>query len=206
MAAMVQQHLRAEIGRFGPLMREIRHLLGADTAVFLVLDADGSTLSVAASSGVDRSYRGATVVPIGRGFAGSIAQTGQPLVLDEVTSTNVLNPMLPRQGIRSLAGVPITAGGTVIGVLHVGSLAARRFTSHDTRVLQRAARQLGEIVLSQRNAEEHTAALVLQRSLLPLGCPPCPASTSRDGTCRPKATSAATGTTCSACRRGGSAS
>jgi hypothetical protein len=36
--------------------------------------------------------------------------------------TAVLNPLLLQKGIRSLVGVPLLADGTVLGVLHVGTL------------------------------------------------------------------------------------
>ena len=41
--------------------------------------------------------------------------------------TTVRNPLLVDRGIKSLLGVPLLAGGQVIGVLHVGSLSGRRF-------------------------------------------------------------------------------
>ena len=66
-------------------------------------------------------------IPVGRGFAGRIAAVHQPVILDHVDHTNVLNPILLSKGIQSMMGVPMVAGGRVIGVLHVGSLTPRRF-------------------------------------------------------------------------------
>jgi GAF domain-containing protein len=43
------------------------------------------------------------------------------------------------RGIRSLLGVPLFAGGRVIGVLHVGSLSGRPFGRQDVELLQLAA-------------------------------------------------------------------
>ena len=51
----------------------------------------------------------------------------------------MLNPILWAKGIQSVMGVPLVAGGRVIGVLHVGSLDRREFTSQDTELLQMAA-------------------------------------------------------------------
>ena len=61
-------------------------------------------------------------IPVGRGFAGRIAAGHKPVILDHVDHTTVLNPILWQKGIRSMMGVPLVAGGRVIGVLHVGSL------------------------------------------------------------------------------------
>jgi hypothetical protein len=50
-----------------------------------------------------------------------------------------LNPLLLEKGIRSLAGVPLLVHGAVLGVLHVGTVRDRVFTSDDAALLQMAA-------------------------------------------------------------------
>src|SRR5262249_26517591 len=86
----------------------------------------------------------------------------------------VLNPILREQGIRSLLGVPLISSGQVIGVLHVGTLGARQFTSDDTRLLQVVAERAGFAVQSRRLMVERAAAKVLQRSMLPARLPVVP--------------------------------
>jgi serine phosphatase RsbU (regulator of sigma subunit) len=83
----------------------------------------------------------------------------------------VLNPILREQGIRSLLGVPLLSSGDVIGVLHVGTLGARRFAEDDIRLLQIVADRVGFAVQSRRVAIERAAATLLQRSLLPARLP-----------------------------------
>src|SRR5919202_961317 len=58
---------------------------------------------------------------------------------DDVDHADVLNPLLREKGIKSLAGVPLIVHGNVLGVLHVGSLTPRDFTSEDVEFLQLAA-------------------------------------------------------------------
>ena len=70
------------------------------------------------------------------------------MILDHVDHTTVLNPILWAKGIQSMMGVPMVAGGQVIGVLHVGSLTPRQFTSHDTELLQLAADRAAAAVQS----------------------------------------------------------
>jgi phosphoserine phosphatase RsbU/P len=53
------------------------------------------------------------------------------VILDHVDHTPVLNPVLWAKGIGTLMGVPLVAGGRVIGVLHVGSLTSLEFTADD---------------------------------------------------------------------------
>jgi serine phosphatase RsbU (regulator of sigma subunit) len=151
------------------LLEQVRRDLAADEASLLMMDTTGSMLIPVASSGLDTpaGFR----VPIGAGFAGRVAATGRPLMLAEVTADNVLDPAVHRRGIRSLLGVPVSGRSGLLGVMHVGSIAARTFSEADTRQLRQAASRLADDVSRRRASEEHIAALVLQRSLLPTRSP-----------------------------------
>ncbi|GAB2475001.1 PP2C family protein-serine/threonine phosphatase [Jatrophihabitans fulvus] len=149
------------------LLAEVRALLSADTAVLLVLDDSRSALVPAAWSGLGVRGRASMRIRVGQGFAGTIARTREPLVLSRVSPENVVNPMLLQRGVTSLVGVPLLLEGRLLGVVHVGSLTPRAFTAEDVQLLQRAAGRLAGAVRDERTTEEHTAALVLQRSLLP---------------------------------------
>jgi serine phosphatase RsbU (regulator of sigma subunit) len=83
----------------------------------------------------------------------------------------VVNPLLWGKAIQSLVGVPLIAGNRVVGVLHVGSLSARKFTSQDVELLQLAASRAALAVQSQTARDDRIAAGVLQRSLLPAALP-----------------------------------
>ena len=96
------------------------------------------------------------------------------MVLDHVDHTTVLNPILMEKGIRTLMGVPMVAGGRVIGVMHVGSLTPREFTTHDIDLLQLAADRAATTVQSLSARDDRVAAAALQRSLLPFELPLIP--------------------------------
>ncbi|MGH3157508.1 MAG: GAF domain-containing protein [Streptosporangiaceae bacterium] len=93
------------------------------------------------------------------------------MVLEHVDHSNVLNPILMQKGIRSLIGVPLLVGGTVIGVLHVGSLRPRTFTAEDAGLLQLAADRAAAAVQSLTGRADRAAAAALQRSLVPPALP-----------------------------------
>lgn len=152
---------------FDALLAEVQALLSADTAVLLVLDDSRSALVPVAWSGLGVRGRASMRIRVGQGFAGTIARTREPLVLSRVTPENVVNPMLLNRGVASLAGAPLVLEGRLLGVVHVGSLTPRTFTSEDVQLLLRAADRLAAAVRDGRTTDEHTAALVLQRSLLP---------------------------------------
>jgi putative methionine-R-sulfoxide reductase with GAF domain len=156
------------------LLDRAKGILHADTAAVLLLDSPSGQLVAAAAAGLEEEVRQGVRIPVGRGFAGRVAATGRPVILDHVDRTTVLNPILIAKGINSMLGVPLIAEGKVIGVLHVGSLTPRRFTSYDASLLQLAADRAALAVQSQRSADDRIAAAALQRSLLPSELPTVP--------------------------------
>jgi phosphoserine phosphatase RsbU/P len=153
------------------LLDRIREILRADTAAVLLLDTSASQLIATVAAGLEEEVRQGVHIPVGQGFAGRIAAEHRPVILDHVDHTTVLNPILWAKGIRSMMGVPMVAGGQVIGVMHVGSLTSRRFTGHDVELLQLAADRAAAAVQSMTAQADRLAAAALQRSLVPAALP-----------------------------------
>ncbi len=121
------------------LLPRVRDILDADTCAVLLHDAETDELVARAAVGIEEEVEQGIRVPVGKGFAGRIASERRPVILDDVDHAEILNPILRQKGIKSMAGVPLVAAGEVIGVLHVGTLHHRTFTSDDVEVLQVAA-------------------------------------------------------------------
>jgi sigma-B regulation protein RsbU (phosphoserine phosphatase) len=153
------------------LLERTRTILRADTAAALLLDYSSGQLLATAAAGLEEEVSQGVRIPVGRGFAGRIAAEHRPVILDHVDHSTVLNPILLAKGIRALMGVPLIAGGKVIGVLHVGSLTDRVFTSEDVELLELAADRAAAAVASLLAQETRVAAEALQRSLLPAALP-----------------------------------
>ena len=153
------------------LLRRLKSILGADTAAVLLLDSTSGTLVATAAAGLEEEVRQGVRIPVGRGFAGRVAAERRPVIIDRVDHTTVINPILLDKGVRSLIGVPLTAGGQVLGVMHLGSLTARRFTDQDTELLQLAAGRAAVAVQSMLARDDRIAATALQRSLVPSALP-----------------------------------
>ncbi len=156
------------------LLERTRDALQADTAAVLLLDYSSGQLIAAAAAGLEEEVHQGVRIPVGRGFAGRIAAEHQPVILDHVDHTTVLNPILWAKGIQSMMGVPMVTGGRVIGVLHVGSLTPRRFTGQDTELLQLAADRAAAAVQSMTAQADRLAAVALQHSLVPAALPAVP--------------------------------
>ena len=121
------------------LLERIRASLDVDTAAILLLDPDEKELVARAAVGIEEEVERGVRIPVGSGFAGQVAATGKPVVLDDVDHEHVLNPILHDKGVKSLLGVALHVAGSVIGVLHVGTLVPREFTPDDVELLQLAA-------------------------------------------------------------------
>jgi serine phosphatase RsbU (regulator of sigma subunit) len=156
------------------LLERVKNALGADTAAVLLLDRSSRELIATAASGIEEEVRQGVRIPIGTGFAGRVAASREPVIVDHVDHASVRNPLLVERGIRSLLGVPLVAGGSVIGVLHVGSLTDRAFGAEDVDLLRLAADRAAFAVHSMMTREARSAAIALHRSLLPSGLPDVP--------------------------------
>ena len=145
-------HLLAE------LLTRIRDALGADTAAVLLRDELRDELVARAAVGLEEEVEAGVRIPIGGGFAGSVAAGRRPIVLDDVDHAHVLNPILREKGIKSLVGVPLIFADDVLGVLHVGTLTPRRFTEDDVEFLQIVADRVARAIEHARLFEAERQA------------------------------------------------
>lgn len=153
------------------LVERVKAVLRTDTAAVLLLDHWSGNLIATAAAGLEEEVRQGVRIPVGRGFAGRIAAERRPVILDHVDHSTVLNPILMTKGIRALLGVPMVAGGGVVGVMHVGSLTPREFTPDDVDLLQLAADRAATAVQSLSVRADRIAVAALQQSLLPSALP-----------------------------------
>jgi sigma-B regulation protein RsbU (phosphoserine phosphatase) len=156
------------------LLERARDLLKVDTATILLLEGHTGELVATAAKGLEEEVRRGFRIRVGHGFAGRVAATRRPVTVYDVTPADVVNPILLDKGVRSLLGVPMLAGGNLIGVLHVGALALRHFSPDDVQLLQLVADRASLAGQARAQVLDRQAALALQRSLLPSQLPDIP--------------------------------
>ena len=149
------------------LLRKVDDLIEADTAAILLLDRDGSHLVAHSALGLEDEVRQGVRVPVGAGFAGRVAATRSPMTLHDVVPDAVVNPILWKQGVRSMLGVPLIHDGRLLGVMHVGMREPRRFSELDIELLEREASRVARVVSDHQSLAERLTARTLQQSLLP---------------------------------------
>ena len=120
------------------LLERATAALTADTATLLLKNTAEDVLTVRAARGLSRDITERVRVPIGKGFAGTIAATRRPRFLRDTKHADVVSPYL-REKLHSALGVPLMVGERLIGVLHVGSIMPREFTASDVWLLQQIA-------------------------------------------------------------------
>ena len=121
------------------LLERLRTLLVADTSALLLYDPDARELVAHAAKGLEEEVERGVRVPLGKGLAGRAAAERAPVMLTDLTSDDVVNPILVEKGIRSLLAVPLLVGDVLLGVVHVGTLRPHRFDATDVELLRLAA-------------------------------------------------------------------
>jgi PAS domain S-box-containing protein len=120
------------------LLGHLQEVLAVDNAAILLPTADGRDLTLFSVHGPEEQVAGQVRVPIGQGVAGTIMATGRPLLVDDLSTSQAVNPFL-RENLRSLLGVPLMVEDRVTGVLHVATVGPRRFGEEDRSLLELVA-------------------------------------------------------------------
>jgi signal transduction protein with GAF and PtsI domain len=158
------------------LLDRTTDILDADTAAILLLEEDSSTLVARAAKGLEEEVERGFKLPVGAGFAGRIAASREPVVIEDVEDSpiEIVNPLLREKGLRSLLGVPLIVERRLVGVLHVGTLEPRGFDSDDVHLLRTVGDRAALAIEHGRLTDQRSAARHLQRRLLPQALPEIP--------------------------------
>jgi PAS domain S-box-containing protein len=150
----------------------LRGVLAVDTVRIMLLAEDRVHLRPAALAPDDPAGPDFQVL-IGRGVAGRIAAGRSPLVLPDASTVERLDPILA--DVASVAGVPLLVRDRLVGVIHVGTRAPRRFTLADVELLELAAERIAVAIdRSQAFEAQREMARTLQAALLPPSLPAIP--------------------------------
>jgi PAS domain S-box-containing protein len=122
----------------GELLERIREVMRVDNVAVLLPTEDGQALTLRTVRGPEEAVAAQVRVPMGAGFAGRVAATRKPLIIEDLATAEVANRFL-KEHLKTVLGVPLLIGERLVGVLHVGSAAPRRFTRDDVALLELVA-------------------------------------------------------------------
>ncbi len=128
--------------------------------VYLVPQA-GTNLVLAAHRGVPNTFaERAKVIQMGTRFNGRVAQTGEPLYVENA-STSTSNALHTAEDfdVGSLLSVPMKSKGNVMGILCIMMNHCRHFTNEEVELLTGIANQVGIAIENARLYENERQAL-----------------------------------------------
>jgi PAS domain S-box-containing protein len=140
------------------LLSRVRHALGVDSALVMLLDEEGRTLFARAIEGLSHERVASIRVPVGTGVTGRIAAEGRPLIVNDYSTVDTsgiegVSPSNLRVLLSSAMGVPLRIGPKVVGVVAVSSSRPRRFTEEELTLLLLVADRVGPSIERARLVE-----------------------------------------------------
>jgi len=126
----------------------VLELVDSDIGGILFLDEDTETLYYRVQRGLSPRYAEQMRIPLGEGIAGSVAQTGRPVVLEDISRDPhaVRHDLISAEGIRAFVSVPLKSNDKVIAVMNVASPVAERFGAGDVSLLTSIGDHLGTAI------------------------------------------------------------
>jgi len=148
-------------------------IMNSKISSLMLLDPDKKELVVKATQSISEAYNKKPNIRLGEGIAGVVARDNKLMcILDIKNDTRYLNQDVARkEGLCSLACVPLAVKGIVIGVLNCYTSKKHKFSKHELDLLTALANQAAiaienaELNLRARSAEEAlTTRKVVERA------------------------------------------
>ncbi|TFH50702.1 MAG: PAS domain S-box protein, partial [Methanothrix sp.] len=140
-------------------------VMDADAVLIFLVDEKTQQLVLEVSKGASQKFVSSVKrVKIGEGFNGTVAQTGNVLLVDDATT----DPLLSRQavvieGIRSQLIVPLRSRGRVMGTLCIANRVPGKFHVGEVALLSSIGNTLGAGLENASLLSEMKQALTLLR-------------------------------------------
>jgi len=137
-------------------------IMNSKISSLMLFDPDKKELVVKATQSISEAYNKKPNIRLGEGIAGAVAQDNKPIcILDIKGDARYLNQdVAKKEGLCSLACVPLAVKGRVIGVLNCYTSKKHKFSNHELDLLTALANQAAiaienaELDLRARSAEE----------------------------------------------------
>ncbi len=130
------------------IIRETTSAIGTDVCSLYLVGADGASLLLTATNGLNENMVGKVRMRVGEGITGWVAESRRAAVVADVSREPHWKwvPGLDEDRFHSMASVPIESGPRLVGVLNVQSTERREFTASDIDFLRAIAGQVAGIL------------------------------------------------------------
>jgi GAF domain-containing protein len=137
-------------------------VMNSKVSSLMVLDPDKKELVIRATQSISEAYNKKANIKLGEGIAGIVAKENKPIIVaDLLKEPRYLNQGIARkEGLVSLASVPLAVKGRVIGVLNCYTSQKHEFSRAELNILIALANQAAlaienaELALRAHSAEE----------------------------------------------------
>jgi signal transduction protein with GAF and PtsI domain len=137
-------------------------IMNSKICSLMLLDPAKNELVIRATQSVSDAYNKKPNIKLGEGIAGLVAKENKPIcVLDVKDEARYMNrDIAKKEGLCSLASVPLAVKGRVIGVLNCYTSKRHKFSAQELSILAAMANQAAvaienaELDLRARSAEE----------------------------------------------------
>lgn len=159
-SAIVSQSLELE-DILSAVVDKIKQVMGLDIVLIFLLDEDKQELKLITHREISEEFvAGLKGLKVGEGFNGRVAQTGEPLLIEDAAQDpRLTREIVKREGMRAEVIVPLKAKGKVVGTLAGAMRESRQFLGEEVELLTTIGSQIGiGIENSQLYQRERLAA------------------------------------------------
>ena len=125
------------------ILDEVMQLFSANSASISLLNASADSLLIEVQCGLPDSSRGFEL-PLGMGITGWVAQSGEPLLCEDVSLEEKYFKLDER--VKAEMAAPLTEGGRTVGALNVDSCEVSAFGEEDLRLLVLIANEASRVL------------------------------------------------------------
>ena len=131
------------------IMTLIKEHLHVDRCSLMIVEADRKTMKIKRAFGMSGMDIDRIRVTIGHGIAGSVAESGKPLLIKDIEKETQFESLSPRSYFRtnSLLSIPLIAQGEVIGVINVNNRKdSQPFSKDDLQLLSAIGSEIATVL------------------------------------------------------------
>jgi putative methionine-R-sulfoxide reductase with GAF domain len=129
-------------------LNSVLEIMNSEVGGILLLDQESGKLSYRVYRGLSDKYASKIRLKEGEGIAGRVAQTGNPIVLEDVSKDKrVANKdLVSTEGLKGFASIPLKTKEKVVGVMNVASHMPGKYTEDDLYLLSSIGHQIGTAI------------------------------------------------------------
>ena len=136
----------------GTAIDNVVDVMKVDAAWMFLLNETLGELQLAAHRGISEEFaRGVDKLKLGEGLSGRVAQSGEPMVVEDAsTDPRLSRDVVIKYNIHSMLVVPLSSKGKVNGTLCLGMCGYRQFQREEIELLITIGNQIGVAIENAR--------------------------------------------------------